>query len=95
MTKGELDLQFMFLFHQEDLEMTSLVLFRTFYRFEVAWDSSLHNSALLNRVTAAKDWIYVTITCYLDIENCVQPACITKDLSLIFHPRDARVNLSR
>jgi kinesin family protein 1 len=68
---------------------------RTFFRFEVAWDSSLHNSVLLNRVTPAKDWIYITITSYIDMENFVQPACITKDLSLIFYARDARVTLPR
>ncbi len=68
---------------------------RTFFRFEASWDSSLHNSALLNRVTPAKDWIYVTLTCYIEIENFVQPACITKDLSLVFYARDARVTLPR
>jgi kinesin family protein 1 len=68
---------------------------RTFFRFEVAWDSSLHNSVLLNRVTPTKDWIYITITSYIEIENFVQPACITKDLSLIFYARDARVTLPR
>ncbi len=68
---------------------------RTFYRFEISWDSSMHNSTLLNRVTPSKDWIYITITCYLEIENFVQPACITKDLSLIFYARDARVTLPR
>ncbi len=68
---------------------------RTYYRFEVAWDSSLHNSQLLNRVTPAKDNIYITITCYIDIENCVEPACITKDLCLIFYPRDAKISLAR
>ncbi len=68
---------------------------RTFYRFEMAWDISMHNSVLLNRVTSNKDWIYITITCYLEIENFVQPTCITKDLSLIFYARDARVTLPR
>ena len=68
---------------------------RTFYRFEVAWDSSLHNSHLLNRITPTKDWIYITITCYIEIDNFVQPACITKDLSLVFYARDARVILPR
>ena len=68
---------------------------RTFYRFECAWDSSMHNSTLLNRVTPAKDWIYLTITCYIELEHFVQPACITKDLSLIFHARDTRVTLPR
>lgn len=68
---------------------------RTFYRFEVAWDSSMHNSILLNRVTPSKDWIYITITCYIQMENFVQPACITKDLCLVFYARDARVSLPR
>jgi kinesin family member 1 len=45
---------------------------------------------LLNRVTPAKDWIYLTITCYISIDNCIQPACITKDLSLIFYARDSK-----
>lgn len=68
---------------------------KTYFRFEVAWDSSLHNSVLLNRVTPPKDWIYITITSYLEIENCIEPACITKDLSLIFYPRDAKITLTR
>jgi hypothetical protein len=47
-------------------------------------------------VTPSKDWIYITLTCYVEIENFVQPACITKDLSLVFYARDARVtNLPR
>lgn len=40
-------------------------------------------------MTPAKDWIYITITCYISIDNCIQPACITKDLSLIFYARDS------
>jgi kinesin family protein 1 len=69
---------------------------RTFFRFEVAWDSSLHNSTLLNRVTPAKDWIYITVTCYVEMENFAQPACVTKDLCLVLYPRDAtRVNLTQ
>jgi len=68
---------------------------RTFFRFEVAWDSSLHNSALLNRITPPKDWIYVTITSYIEVENCMEPACITKDLNLIFYPRDAKISAPR
>ena len=68
---------------------------RTYFRFEASWDSSLHNSALLNRVTPAKDWICVTLTCYIELENFVEPACITKDLCLVFYARDARVTLPR
>ncbi len=68
---------------------------RTYFQFEVAWDSSMHNSVLLNRVTPGKDWIYTTITCYIEMENFIHPACITKDLSLVFFARDARATLPR
>ena len=68
---------------------------RQCFRFEVAWDSSLHNSILLNRVTPSKDWIYITITSYIEVENCIEPVCITKDLCLVFYPRDAKITLSR
>ncbi|CAF0753828.1 unnamed protein product [Didymodactylos carnosus] len=64
---------------------------RTFYRFEVAWDSSLHNSLLLNRCTSSGDSVYITISAYLEFENCIQPAVITKDLCLVFYPRDSRI----
>lgn len=68
---------------------------RIYYRFEVAWDSSMHNSSLLNRVTQSKDWIYVTITSYIEIDNCLEPACITKDLCLIVYARDAKISMQR
>ncbi|XP_037953276.1 kinesin-like protein unc-104 isoform X2 [Teleopsis dalmanni] len=63
---------------------------RSFYRFEAAWDSSLHNSALLNRVTQAGETIYITLSAYLELENCARPAIITKDLSMVIYGRDAR-----
>lgn len=63
---------------------------RTFYRFEAAWDSSLHNSALMNRSTPSGERIYMTLSAYLELENCAQPAIITKDLCLIICGRDAR-----
>ncbi|XP_053983682.1 kinesin-like protein unc-104 isoform X16 [Hylaeus anthracinus] len=64
---------------------------RCMFRFEAAWDSSLHNSALLNRVTAYREQIFMTISAYLELENCGRPAIITKDLSMIIYGRDARV----
>ncbi|XP_055384645.1 kinesin-like protein unc-104 isoform X2 [Condylostylus longicornis] len=63
---------------------------RSFYRFEAAWDSSLHNSTLLNRVTGAGETIYITLSAYLELENCARPAIITKDLSMVIYGRDAR-----
>ncbi|XP_017795609.1 PREDICTED: kinesin-like protein unc-104 isoform X6 [Habropoda laboriosa] len=64
---------------------------RCMFRFEAAWDSSLHNSTLLNRVTAYGEQIFMTISAYLELENCGRPAIITKDLSMIIYGRDARV----
>lgn len=40
---------------------------RTFYRFEAAWDSSMHNSLLLNRVTPYGEKIYITLSAYLEV----------------------------
>ncbi|KAL7738337.1 hypothetical protein ACLKA6_006661 [Drosophila palustris] len=63
---------------------------RSFYRFEAAWDSSLHNSLLLNRVSQGGETIYITLSAYLELENCARPAIITKDLSMVIYGRDAR-----
>ena len=51
---------------------------RTMFRFEAAWDSSLHNSLLLNRVTPAGETVYMTISAYLDLEGAFSPAIVTK-----------------
>ncbi|XP_061196916.1 kinesin-like protein unc-104 isoform X11 [Saccostrea echinata] len=68
---------------------------RIYFRFEAAWDSSLHNSHLLNKVTASGDRIYMTLSAYIEKENCQQPACITKDLSIVIHSRDTKITNSR
>ncbi|KAM9469256.1 kinesin-like protein KIF1A isoform 3-T3 [Clarias gariepinus] len=68
---------------------------RTFYRFEVAWDSSMHNSLLLNRVTPYGEKIYITLSAYLAMEKCTQPTVITKDFCMVFYSRDAKLPASR
>ncbi|XP_068027810.1 kinesin-like protein KIF1B isoform X9 [Anomalospiza imberbis] len=64
---------------------------RTFYRFEAVWDSSLHNSLLLNRVTPYGEKIYMTLSAYLELDHCIQPAVITKDVCMVFYSRDAKI----
>ena len=64
---------------------------RTMFRFEAAWDSSLHNSLMLNRVTPSGETVYMTISAYLELETCAQPAIITKDLAMIVYGRDGRL----
>ncbi|XP_006893493.1 PREDICTED: kinesin-like protein KIF1A isoform X2 [Elephantulus edwardii] len=68
---------------------------RTFYQFEAAWDSSMHNSLLLNRVTPYREKIYMTLSAYIELENCTQPAVVTKDFCMIFYSRDAKLPASR
>uniref|UniRef100_A0A3Q1I0B0 plus-end-directed kinesin ATPase n=1 Tax=Anabas testudineus TaxID=64144 RepID=A0A3Q1I0B0_ANATE len=68
---------------------------RTFYRFEAAWDSSMHNSLLLNRVTPCGEKIFMTLSAYLEMENCTQPAVITKDICMVFYSRDTKLSASR
>ncbi|XP_036971063.1 kinesin-like protein KIF1A isoform X15 [Acanthopagrus latus] len=83
-------------FLDSDMPSISLELdHRTFYRFEAAWDSSMHNSLLLNRVTPYGEKIYMTLSAYLEMENCTQPAVITKDICMVFYSRDAKLSASR
>ena len=65
---------------------------RTMFRFEAAWDSSLHNSLLLNRVTPAGETVYMTISAYLELESAFSPAIVTKDLAMMVYGRgDGRI----
>ncbi|XP_078281444.1 kinesin-like protein KIF1B isoform X9 [Rhinoraja longicauda] len=68
---------------------------RSFYRFEAVWDSSLHNSLLLNRVTPCGERIYMTLSAYLELDHCIQPAIITKDICMVFYSRDAKISPPR
>ncbi|XP_067055819.1 kinesin-like protein unc-104 isoform X3 [Acropora muricata] len=65
---------------------------KSVYRFEAAWDSSLHNSVLLNRVTPSGELVFVTLSTYLEMENCCQSCCITKELSLCVFGRDSKTS---
>lgn len=61
----------------EDDSILSLSLFpgeylqplneRTVFRFEAAWDTSLHNSDLLNRVTPSGEHVFLTLSAYVDV----------------------------
>ncbi|XP_054644902.1 kinesin-like protein KIF1A isoform X11 [Dunckerocampus dactyliophorus] len=80
---------------QDDRQFLDSDMPRTFYRFETAWDSSMHNSLLLNRVTPYGEKIYMTLSAYLEMENCNQPAVITKDICMVFYSRDTKLSASR
>ncbi|XP_064142458.1 kinesin-like protein KIF1A isoform X4 [Loxodonta africana] len=80
---------------QDDRQFLDSDLPRTFYQFEAAWDSSMHNSLLLNRVTPYREKIYMTLSAYIEMENCTQPAVVTKDFCMVFYSRDAKLPASR
>ncbi|XP_068025533.1 kinesin-like protein KIF1A isoform X15 [Melanerpes formicivorus] len=80
---------------QDDRQFLDSDIPRTFYQFEAAWDSSMHNSLLLNRVTPYREKIYITLSAYIEMENCTQPAVITKDFCMVFYSRDAKLPASR
>ncbi|XP_048362657.1 kinesin-like protein KIF1A isoform X9 [Sphaerodactylus townsendi] len=80
---------------QDDRQFLDSDIPRTFYQFEAAWDSSMHNSLLLNRVTPYREKIYMTLSAYIEMENCAQPAVITKDFCMVFYSRDAKLPASR
>ncbi|GAU97044.1 hypothetical protein RvY_08405-2 [Ramazzottius varieornatus] len=63
---------------------------RTYYRIDAPWDSSMHNSQFLNSISAYGERVYLTVTAYLQIENCSQPAILSKDLCVVIHGRDSR-----
>ncbi|XP_078740668.1 kinesin-like protein KIF1A [Lampetra fluviatilis] len=64
---------------------------RTFYRVEAVWDSAVHNSVLLNRVTPRSQRIFLTLTARLQLEGCVEPVVFTKELRLVFFSRATRI----
>lgn len=51
------------------------------FRFEAAWDSSLHNSPLLNRVSSGEQ-IFMTISAYLEV-NIYLSACFRTIIRLL------------
>ncbi|XP_034036577.1 LOW QUALITY PROTEIN: kinesin-like protein KIF1A [Thalassophryne amazonica] len=79
---------------QDDRQFLDSDMPRTFFRFEAAWDSSMHNSLLLNRVTPYGEKIYLTLSAYLEMESCTQPAVITKDICMVFYSRDTKLSAS-
>nr|XP_027807528.1 kinesin-like protein KIF1A isoform X10 [Marmota flaviventris] len=80
---------------QDDRQFLDSDIPRTFYQFEAAWDSSMHNSLLLNRVTPYREKTYMTLSAYIEMESCTQPAVITKDFCMVFYSRDTKLPASR
>lgn len=53
------------------------------------WDSSAHDSQLLNRVTAANHRILVQIQWFVEVQSCLEPVQFSMDLAVTIQGRDA------
>jgi kinesin family protein 1 len=56
---------------------------------EALWDSSVHDSALLNRVTASNQRILLQLTWSVAVEICGDPIQFTMDFAIAMQTRDA------
>jgi kinesin family member 1 len=55
-----------------------------------SWDSSVHDSPLLNRVTAANQRILLQATWSVAVETCSEPVEFSMDVAVTMQTRDAR-----
>ncbi|KAF9162990.1 kinesin-like protein Klp8 [Actinomortierella ambigua] len=57
---------------------------------QASWDSTLHDSIFLNRVTASNTKVLLSLTWAVEAERCVEPVRFGMDISLQIQDRDAR-----
>lgn len=59
-------------------------------RAEALWDSGVHDSVLLNRVTATNQRILLQISWFVAVEICSEPVQFSMDMAITIQTRDAR-----
>lgn len=57
---------------------------------EALWDTSVHNSILLNRVTGSNQRIMLQISWSVNVDVCAEPVQFTMDTAMSIQSRDAR-----
>lgn len=57
---------------------------------EALWDSSIHDSVLLNRVTASHQKVVVHLQWSVSVETCAEPVLFNMDVAIRIQTRDAR-----
>ncbi|KAF9948553.1 kinesin-like protein Klp8, partial [Mortierella alpina] len=57
---------------------------------QASWDSSLHDSLFLNRVTAVNTRILLTLTWSVEAERCLDPVCFRMDIAAQIQDRESR-----
>lgn len=56
---------------------------------EVPWDSSTHESLLLNRVTPNGQRVLLQVSWLVDIDTCIDPVAFSMDMAVSMQARDA------
>ncbi|KAG0010303.1 kinesin-like protein Klp8, partial [Entomortierella chlamydospora] len=59
---------------------------------QASWDSTLHESLFLNRVTASNTRILLTLTWFVEAERCVDPVCFRMDIAAQIQDREFRAS---
>ena len=57
---------------------------------DAVWDSSVHDTPLLNKVTATNQRVLLQLTWQLDVETGAEPVPFSMDLAMTMQGRDAR-----
>jgi kinesin family protein 1 len=56
---------------------------------EILWDSGVHDTILLNRVTSPNQRVLLQLTWFVDVDTCRDPAQFSMDIALTIQARDA------
>ncbi|KAG8900937.1 kinesin-like protein Klp8, partial [Tulasnella sp. 403] len=57
---------------------------------EALWDSGVHDTILLNRVTATHQRIMLTVSWTVEVDSCSEPISFSMDIAVTIMTRDAR-----
>ncbi|KAH7875904.1 kinesin-like protein [Lentinula edodes] len=57
---------------------------------QALWDSSVHNSSLLNKVTPMNQRVLLQLSCAVSVETCADPVQFNVDVAITIGTRDAR-----
>ncbi|EJD54101.1 kinesin-like protein [Auricularia subglabra TFB-10046 SS5] len=57
---------------------------------DAVWDSSVHDTPLLNKVTASNQRVLLQLSWFLDVETCAEPVPFSMDIAITMQSRDAR-----
>ncbi|KAF9908680.1 kinesin-like protein Klp8 [Linnemannia zychae] len=60
---------------------------------QASWDSTLHESLFLNRVTGSNMRVLLTLTWFVEAERCMDPVCFRMDIAAQIQDREARTTV--